>query len=324
MAAGRWRVAIRCSFVKRRRPSIAALVVLVSMLIVATAITGYARAGSHAILPGIRGCELIRSTAPQNRCVRSLLEDAMAGRSTEAGLKRVDRLASEHELVATHCHLAMHPIGEVAGRKAAKAGHVPPPANGSDNCRRGYMHGMMLGYVSNANGGDVAAALPALCARDSQGERNCAHVVGHLIAREAGQAGAEQAIADSCVASTLTRDTAVRLTDARADADECVRGGYMEIALTAKQPPLDTWRKRCEKSPARGRVECFAWLPPIADYRRQSDADAAAQCAKVRGGSSVRDDCVAGVSRLLGPKHACDVFRSPDDRITCGKVRKFT
>jgi hypothetical protein len=304
----------------KRRPSLPALVTVASLLVLAASISAYALAGSHAILPGIRGCELIRGTAPQNRCVRSQLEDAMAGRSTEAGLQRVDRLAREHDLVATHCHLAMHPIGEVAGRAAAKAGHLPPPANGTDNCRRGYMHGMMLGYVSTANGGDVAAALPELCARDSQGELSCAHVVGHLIAREAGQAGAEQAIATSCVASRLKRDTAAQLNSARADENECVRGGYMEIALTAKQPPLDTWRRRCEQSPARGRVECFAWLPPIADYRKLSDRDAAAQCSKVAGGPDVRDDCVAGVSRLLRPKHACAVFGSSRDRISCKKT----
>lgn len=313
--------AVRSSFVPRRRPSFPTLVILGSLGIVTATIVAYVAAGSHAILPGVRGCELIRSTAPQSRCVIRQLRGAMEGRGTEAGLARVDRLAQEHPLVASHCHLAMHPIGEDAGERAASERRMPPAANGESTCRRGFMHGMMLGYVSRANGGDVSKALPRLCTRDQQDERNCAHVVGHLIAREAGDSNAERSISEGCVAATLKTDISAERDVTEDDEQECVRGGYMEIALTAKQPPLDTWRRRCEQSPARTREECFAWLPPLAAYRQLSQRAAAEQCASQARGSARHRDCVQGVSRVLSGSAPCRSFSDSRDTRSCFEAR---
>lgn len=304
-----------------RRPSIAVVVIAASMLVVAVTVAGYAMAGTHKVVPGVRGCELMRSTKPQSRCVVQLLRGEMSGRSTEAGLRRVDHLAETNALVASHCHLAMHPLGEVAGARAARRRETPPAANGASNCRRGFMHGMMLGFVSHGSGGNVASSLPALCTRDRQDERSCAHVVGHLIAREAGQAHAERSIADGCIATTVAKDTAATTPVTKADETECIRGGYMEIALTAQQPPLETWRRRCEHSPARGREECFAWLPPLASYRQLSQREAAGQCDHERRGSTLHEACIAGVSRVLTGSSPCASFEDDADRSACAERR---
>lgn len=292
-------------------------VVLICALLVAA---GYAWAGSHAVLPGLRGCALMRETAPQSRCVQRQLAGVMRGTSAERGLAAVDRLARDNALVASHCHLAMHPIGERVGTRAARAHDTPPAANGASTCRRGYMHGMMLGFVTHS-GTDISRALPKLCARDAQDEVSCSHVVGHLIARTAGTHRAERALVGGCDVRELDADLVTRAKQGRADSAECVRGGYMEIAIEEQQPPLAAWAKRCLASPASTREQCFAWLPPLASYRQLPQADAARMCGELHAPAETRADCVHGVSRLLTGTRACHSFGTARDQRTCDRIR---
>jgi hypothetical protein len=265
----------------RRIVPILLLFVLIPAVVAAG---GYWWAGSHAPLPGLRGCGYIRATAARGSCVQGELEGAMRGRSVESGLRRVDALARTNELVESHCHLAMHPIGERAGRQAARDDKRPPVSRASSNCRRGYMHGVMIGYVTRR--GSIVDALPTLCEREHQSDTECAHVVGHLLAREAQSSHREQALVDGCTAATNV---------AASSRAECVRGGLMEIALIDHEPPLRVWAARCARAPQQVRVACFGWLVPIGAYRESSRSEVQSVCQRQQS-TVLRADCTSGIA----------------------------
>jgi hypothetical protein len=282
----------------RRRPRFAIPLIVFSAVLIVVAVVGYVLAETRPVLPGLRGCELVRDTQAQGRCVQRELRDAMSGREAVDGLEAVDDLAAESQLVSSHCHLAMHPIGEEVGRRSAQEDELPPAADGESTCRRGFMHGAMIGYVTERSDGDISGALPALCERDDQSPSGCSHVVGHLVAREAGTKDAEPALIDGCTVPDVGRDIAATDPVTPQAARECVRGGMMEIALMERQPRLATWAKRCARSPAETREECYAWLPPLALYHQQTVTDAQDACPSRNADADLREACLAGVARF--------------------------
>ncbi|MBC7460181.1 MAG: hypothetical protein H7287_02335, partial [Thermoleophilia bacterium] len=110
-----------------RSPRPAALVIIASLAVIGVAVGGYALAGSHQVLPGMRGCKLIRNVPAQSGCVVSELQGVLKAYPGRAGLRAVDALAQHDPLVQSQCHLAMHPIGESYGAQQAKAGKLPEP-----------------------------------------------------------------------------------------------------------------------------------------------------------------------------------------------------
>lgn len=311
----------RPRFTRRR------LLLAVAVLVVpaAAAIATYVWAGTNAIVHGLDGCSYVRDAAARGTCIEREIRAELDGVSLARGLARVNELALADPLIASRCHLALHPAGERHGVETANRDAPLETVPDETVCDRGFIHGAVIGY-SEATDRPLADIVPDLCRAEQQTGPACAHAVGHMLVRADADTAADagRAIARDCRSdSELVRASASVSSDRADDAyvDECRRGGYMELALGQGQPQLHAWAAGCgDDTPIELAAYCYAWLPPLASWHDVPVAEATRFCDDEDLSRSRAEACIRGVAVVATSAVECNDFHTGRSRRACGAM----
>jgi hypothetical protein len=287
--------------------------VLVGVFVLPVALFGafYAVSGSHQVVPGLNGCRFVRDRSAQIDCYSKQFDHLISEDGLESAFTTVDRAAQHSTTLGADCHLAWHPPGERAGRKAARDGATFTYRRATTTCQKGYSHGYTIGFLEVAGKadpkGDIAKQMTRACAADSDidtATSRCDEADYSIIPDEQSRRDARVPVASI-------------VTGARF---QCMYGMYMEygmLDLVSGDAPLNNCT---EATNPVARRACYSYLPSRVGAFKGNIADAAQSCHTLAPKGSMRDACVSYFSFGLDKVERCTLFPVDVERERCRDV----
>lgn len=275
------------------------------------------------VVPGEQGCVRLKTTVAQRDCLSSVMRDRIADATDALGggggdrerAQMVERLVGELDervvdepAIGVNCHQAMHVVGRADGERAARRGFVPDfPANSTNLCTAGYVHGLAEGYVTKAGQPAVATVFPQLC-HDSDAAPGCAHGLGHALVSRDAQAAGDRSLAPQLAACD---------TLPPAHVGDCANGVFMELAMRSEVSPAQ-YTSLCVAQHGMPQESCFGYVPLSALTADQPLGSIPALCRGAALPAAARS-CMDGWGRGLGVRGVarCDGAWSPDLARAC-------
>jgi hypothetical protein len=286
----------------------------------------------HALAPGYTGCSYVRDRDAQISCYSRVMQSAVDRDGLKRALADVDRRARTSTTLAADCHLAWHPIGERAGRAAAKHGAAVSYPSSPTTCQRGFAHGMVIGHLTSGEvntPADATRALERMCLpiNDTMTAVNCTHAVGHVIARLTD--GNQEAGVRACGAARYSRSTihprSTLPVGAQVDVAaglefQCLYGMYMEAGIRDVARG-DTRHDACGSAP-RGLAQsaCYSYLPTRVGAIEGDLEHAARACNEDVPAGQMRDKCISYLSFGFDSPARCTLFPAAAERQRCREV----
>jgi hypothetical protein len=275
----------------------------------------------HPIRAGIDGCMDVREPAPRIACLQDRALET-AREDGEASAMRQLRAAAgrEHSI---ECHLAMHQLGERAGRRDGEDGFEGAARDvrlsAGEPCDQGWIHGYLSVVFDDIDDASLARALTA-CAKVATRVGECDHALGHAFERAHRRDDEDDAV-HRCelLASTTTPVDPDQTAASR--VHDCRHGAVMESALldaTKAHPVVDRCRDVRDDS---ARTACYEFL--VARARLQGDPwqHAARRSASLESDRD-RSACDGGFIAAAPDRATCDVHPDRRVRAACrAKVR---
>lgn len=219
-----------------------AAVVGVVVLLVAS---GWVWTGSHAVLPGLEGCELIRSSKARTACTGDFVLRAASDGKLREGLIAVDQQKRSPQRLS-ECHQAMHSVGRTIARRTVVKGDDIVSGSSAQACSSGIAHGALEQTVQD-NPTGVADIAEGVClgTRTNRDADQCFHGIGHGLKR--GDAAAAGQACD-------------RLRPIAGTAD-CLGGYFMEISIRGKAGRVQEALETCRVPNEATKLVCFTYFP---------------------------------------------------------------
>lgn len=299
----------------RRLPlSIIAIIVVPPLLIVGA----FQYAGDHRVLPGVRGCRLVRSFDAKVDCLAGVFDGMVSEIGARRAVRKIDRELGGEQGLQSACHLAWHGLGERRGEESRRRGAAPARVTGGSFCTSGYDHGYLIGYFARSSEREILRMVDRTCHGGPLDEvLNCVHSFGHAFARQNPDNRVDGTTRCEQIDIPGTWDRPVGVADyARF---ECEYGAFMEYA----SPAAGTRHAapRCARAmPARVSAACYAFLPVGLLRVGRNPAFIARRCEAAPSDVS-RGLCVAALVRDVGDG-ACDAVTSPSHRSQCRRIAR--
>ena len=251
----------------------------------------------------------------QDRAIDLARED---GEATAVATLR-DAVGEEHSI---ECHLAMHRLGERAGRRDGRSGFSDAARDveleASEPCDQGWIHGYLSVVFDEVTDEQLAAALEA-CDEVATRPGECDHALGHALERAHRSVDADDAVHRCGLLAATTMSSEGRETTTR--IHDCRHGAVMESAL------LDARRKGAAVDSCRAmdvresRTACYEFLVARAVLLGDDWDRAARRCTSLRGDRD-RRACDIGFIEAAPDRSTCDAHPSSDVRAACRKSKR--
>jgi hypothetical protein len=274
------------------------------------ALAAYIYAGEHRILPGLKGCAIIRETGPEVDCVADELRATAADDDVEIALAAFDEQVQDGAVRSGVCHLAAHQLGEKAGARAAQDKDPFPELEHDGFCSQGYDHGFYIAYLDESRPSAVHRQIATRCeGLDSKkAQLSCVHAFGHSLAREKGLSDGET----HEVCGQIEIGNKAVTENARF---ECSFAVYMEYSLEDFDGERTGKAENCSAKAGPATEACYAFLPSrLFEYGR-SDADVAKTCGDAPSPRAA-ELCAESLGVETGDAEACEAL-PPEYREAC-------
>lgn len=186
--------------------------------------------GVHAQDHAIDRCGDVEQRGARIDCYEQAFAVLVDDAGAAPAIAHFSDLGSQDAVLAADCHLALHAIGDGAGRRIAAEGRPLPMLDPGDFCHQGYVHGLMIAYFDSVDLQHEAPASPSSCGGSNLLRAwSCAHVLGHVYARRASFAMA--GTSHGCLAGARSVVPWTMPFDRNSWLSSCMKGAVMEFAL---------------------------------------------------------------------------------------------
>jgi hypothetical protein len=287
------------------------------LAIAAGAVGGRAWLEEHPLRPGLEGCMDVRQAAARIDCMRDRAGDFAREEGDTRAVAELRRVAGRRTPV--ECHLAMHRLGERAGRKVGKEGLDERwhelELDARSTCDQGWLHGFMSTVFEGVDDRDLERVLDDCAAVvDRPGE--CDHAIGHAFVRAERRRDASDALV-RCDRLGLTERSG---RSAKARLHDCQHGAVMEAALLDAAEDGDEQVDTCEQlDDPRPRRACYEFLAARALLLGDSWEQAARRCERLDDPD--REDCRRGWIDAAPDQATCDLHPDATQRRDCRERR---
>ncbi len=256
----------------------------------------------------------------RSACFTQLAQKDAKALGIQAALNKWGRRVARDEGVLSSCHLAWHVVGQAHGVQLRRHNRALPATFARNTCEEGYLHGVFIGYTTQAN---VRRTDVPRLARFCAGKRvilgtpvNCVHAIGHTLQRSS-RSHFSSMIEPGCavVARVVARsmrgpDQGLRRNDQYSIERQCWRGAFMEHAFAQNKritfnASVARIRRVCT-SIVREDMQsmCFHEMTTWLILVRPGDVERlASACAKVP--AAAQHDCAEGFGHGEGTPERC-------------------
>lgn len=199
------------------------------------------------------------NTKSRLSCFQNLVQTRVDENGRANTVTYINAESKHNVVVRSYCHLAWHPSGLRDGKLVARNKEPLPYFRPKGWCDEGYLHGLIVGYATEAGIGasatGSAAAIQKLCtgSKSSHELQTCIHGAGHVYGRTL--ATQPQEMTRAC--NSLRPNSAWKFNVTGASATRlCFQGAYMEQMFSAAA----THSKRydnCTGKPDSGATQCW-------------------------------------------------------------------
>ena len=275
---------------------------------------------NHPIKPGIVGCLDVRNAASRIECLRDrTLERAREDGAADAALELRNAAGAK---LPTECHLAMHELGERAGK-----GEVPSDfaadwkrvgLDEQATCDQGWIHGFLAVAFVGVPTSELPAALEN-CTKVIDRPGECDHALGHVFVRAAKGDGLIEGL-EACTALGPEFDAVDGGRGAAQRTHDCQHGAVMEDALEeAGEAIRSPIRAKVDDAPT-ARRNCYEFLAARVVLLGGGWDDAARRCEDLDSDGD-RDDCRNGWLTAAPDRATCADYPDGGVRTTCRERR---
>jgi hypothetical protein len=265
---------------------------------------------SWHVVPGFRGCSLLRTYDGRVDCYASVISSRADQSSLAEALRWTDtELASASQGMKDDCHQGAHKIGKDLAKTEAGRSRIVTVRDIAGRCSSAVTHELLRWIVKAGGGTATLQQVRAVCpSTTNRGFSLCIHAMGHAYVLN----GRKQ---------TFTRDCK-DLFSAEYQVFNCEFGGFMELGI--KYPDVRPESKICSVPDSPAPYACYGQVAGLLmehDERGYDHRGLVRYCDRL-GDVDARRGCVVTASDYAdakaGDTRNCATPTAAEIRIACG------